>query len=323
MVNVIIPVFKSKNTIKDTLNSLLVQTKKMFIITIVQDSDGEDYSDIIKFYRGLGLHINLIKTEKNVGPGGARQLGLDKNKMCDYIMFLDSDDILNPRAIEILYSEAKKNFADIVISSFIVEQKNAPGYTMNPTKMNNATWVHGKLYRYNYLKENNIRFLDEIRLNEDSYFNLVAINCTDKKIILEEVTHIWRDNKDSLTRFEKNNGFFLRSYSDFIKAQILGLSKIYEIKQDISDKLVISSVLKIYYTMMKEKILNGKDSSYKKYLKILQEEKFKKYFDKKENWMNIVNDVKIGIVIDKDFYFYEKNFKEWYEDNIDRELKLE
>lgn len=39
---------------------------------------------------------------------------------------------------------------------------------------NNTTWLHGKIYRIDFLKDNDIRFLDSIKYNEDAYFNLVA-----------------------------------------------------------------------------------------------------------------------------------------------------
>ena len=107
IVDVIIPTYKARETLPKALDSLVAQTKKLFIVTIIQDGDGEDYSDIIEEYRRRGLQLFLISLKENKGPGGARQAGIDANKMCDYLMFLDADDMLMPRAIEILYHEAK------------------------------------------------------------------------------------------------------------------------------------------------------------------------------------------------------------------------
>ena len=50
MVNVAIPVYKARSTLPYCLNSLVAQTKNMFLVTLVQDGDGEDYSDIIEEY---------------------------------------------------------------------------------------------------------------------------------------------------------------------------------------------------------------------------------------------------------------------------------
>ena len=102
IVDVIIPTYKARETLPKALDSLVAQTKKMFLVTIVQDCDGEDYGDIIEEYKRRGLVIRWVPLTENVGPGGARQAGMDSDLMSEYFMFLDSDDMYTPRAIEIL-----------------------------------------------------------------------------------------------------------------------------------------------------------------------------------------------------------------------------
>ena len=102
IVEIGIPVYKAKETLPDALDSLVAQTYKRFIVTLSIDGDGEDYSDIINTYKARGLKIRAITSAVNHGAGGARQLILDAT-ICDYIMFLDADDILMPRAVEVLY----------------------------------------------------------------------------------------------------------------------------------------------------------------------------------------------------------------------------
>ena len=123
MVDIIIPTFRARGTLPAALDSLVAQTKKMFIVTVVQDCDGEDYSDIIEEYKRRGLKVRLIQTEKNGGPGAARQRGMDSDKMSEFFMFMDADDILNPRAVEILSREIKLHNADLATSDFLVNEK--------------------------------------------------------------------------------------------------------------------------------------------------------------------------------------------------------
>ena len=78
LLNIIIPVYKARDTLPDTLNSLMAQTRHNFITTIVNDCDGIDYSDIIEKYRKF-LSIKYIVREENGGPGLACQTGLDEN----------------------------------------------------------------------------------------------------------------------------------------------------------------------------------------------------------------------------------------------------
>ena len=73
MTNVIIPLYKSHKTLPKLLDSLVAQTKPMFMVTLVNDSDGLDYTEIVNEYKRRGLHISYIVTPENGGPGNARQ----------------------------------------------------------------------------------------------------------------------------------------------------------------------------------------------------------------------------------------------------------
>ena len=195
MVNIIIPVYNRKLDLREALFSLVNQTKKMFMVTLVDDCSTEDFSDVIEEFKKY-LKITYIKTEKNVGPGGARQAGLDliSNGFFDYVMFLDADDKLYPRAVEILYREAKINDADIIISN--IEQEKKCGDKNVLLSSDNLTWLHGKIYKYSFLKDNNIRFCDIIKWNEDSTFNLECRYMTEK-------IHFVDDKNKNVTKWNR------------------------------------------------------------------------------------------------------------------------
>lgn len=250
IVNLIIPTYKARDTLPAALDSLVAQTKKFFIVTIVQDADGEDYTDIIEEYRRRGLKIRHLQMEKNGGPGAARQYGMDKDGLSKFFMFMDADDILNPRAIEILSREAEANNADLIISDFIVDKKGDPGFLMDVDNTP-CTWCHGKIYRAEYLRKNNIRFIPELRLNEDSYFNLVATNCTNNKLKVHETTYIWRQNGDSLTRKNGEVGFFVKSWQQYIYSQVRGLNDVIDRIGSIPPELVAATLTNIYTHYMK------------------------------------------------------------------------
>ena len=250
MVDLIIPTYKARDTLPAALDSLVAQTKKLFIVTIVQDADGEDYTDIVEEYRRRGLKIRLLKMEQNSGPGMARQYGMDKDSMSKFFMFMDSDDILNPRAIEVLTREAEMTNSDIVVSDFIVDTKGEPGMVMSVDNTP-CTWTHGKIYKAEFLRKNNIRFHPSLRLNEDSYFNLVATNCTQNKVKIHEVTYIWHQNNNSLTRAEGQVGFFVKSWVQYVYSQVWGLNDIIDRIGPIQPELVAATLINIYTHHMK------------------------------------------------------------------------
>ena len=61
MVGVIIPTYKAKDVLPHALDSLVAQTKRMFIVCISIDGDDEDYSEIIEEYKRRGLKICVIR----------------------------------------------------------------------------------------------------------------------------------------------------------------------------------------------------------------------------------------------------------------------
>lgn len=250
MVDLIIPTFKARATLPMALDSLVAQTKKFFIVTIVQDADGEDYTDIIERYRERGLQIRLLQMEENGGPGAARQYGMDKDLKSEFFMFMDADDLLNPRAIEVLSKEIKANHADVVVSDFLVTEKDGTSHLMDVDNTP-CTWTHGKIYRAQYLRDKNIRFLPGLRLNEDSYFNLVAVNSTKNKFKVHEVTYVWHRNDNSLTRADGDDGFFIKSWECYIRSQVYGLKELGKNLGKLDPGLVAATLINVYTHHMK------------------------------------------------------------------------
>lgn len=316
IVNVIIPTYKARETLPKALDSLVAQTKKLFIVTVVQDCDGEDYTDIIEEYRRRGLNIRLISLPENRGPGGARQAGMDADKLCDYFMFLDADDMYAPRAIEMLSREAMGNNADIVASDFIAERKATPGILMDVMKVP-VTWCHGRIYKKKFLQDNNIRFLDGLRVNEDAYFNLIAHNIAERKYKIKEVTYIWRDNQNSLTRAGDREDFFKRTWESYIISQVEGLLWIINSKGKIEPGLLGATLLYVYgywmtakhYKVVSEDIIKEihKLKNNSTIIATLKEEAF---------WDYIVENLKGATKLEDNILFYQDRFCDWLKEYI-------
>lgn len=314
MVNIIIPIYNARETLPKTLDSLVAQTKPLFMVTLVQDADGIDYSDIIDEYRRRGLHIKLEVLPENVGPGLARQRGIDISEQFEYLMFLDSDDLLQPRAIDVLTREVKKNNLDILSSSFVVERPGVDTYVKGDGSA--STWVLGKIYRRAFLVDNGIRFADNIRLNEDSYFNLVALNCTDKKSYIDEPLGIRRYYEKSLTQIGKeNNEFFYKSNHLYIYGQIRGVLDISRIYGSVHPGTYGQTILNIYESIMKQEAYGMSDEFYREDLKeLVNSEDFKTFFSIGQNWLWIAEHVKACSKEGNDIIFFHKTFREWFEE---------
>lgn len=316
MVGVIIPTYKARETLPKALDSLVAQTKKTFVVTIVQDCDGEDYSDIIERYRERGLGIRLVSLKENRGPGGARQAGMDTDPMCDYFMFLDADDMLMPRAIEILYREAKGNDADIVSSDFLAERTAEPSVLMDVMTVP-VTWCHGRIYKAKYLRDKNIRFLDGLRVNEDAYFNLIAHNCTTKKYKIKELTYLWRDNRESITRSGSKDDFFKRTWETYITSQVEALLRIIELKGEVDPDLLGATLLYVYHYWQIAKYYNVvNDEIEKELLKLKNNSVLIESLVEKQFWNHIAENLKGCTLWEDKFIFYRDRFNDWLKEYI-------
>ena len=312
MLNIIIPLYKNKDKIVDCLNSLVAQTKKNFMVTIIQDKDDEDYSDIINYFNQF-LHINFIKNVVNLGPGMTRQKGVDLDNMCDYVMFMDSDDMLNPRAVELLYTFAKSNFADIVSSKIIVEEKHKKGWVKESKR--NSPWLHGRIFRKNFLKDNNIRFYEGLRCGEDVVFNFLAINQVDSKkaFYLDEETYIYRDCSSSITR-ENPKEFKQEEVWQMIYGLSRAFLELYN-KNKINKKALTEYLVTMYQKEQMQKFGIGKMKGQEKELigKIFNLEEIKNLLQNPIFLKEAAENITQGMYcpINKKTYFYTINFYDW------------
>ena len=311
MVEVGIPVYKAKNTLPAALDSLVSQTKKNFIVCLSIDGDNEDYNEIINEYRSRGLKIRVIYGPTNGGAGAARQRVLDST-ICDYIMFLDADDLFMPRAVEVLYTNAKAKNYDILRGSFIREQTDKADRLMS-CKDNVITWFHAKIYKVSFLREKNIRFLEGLRTDEDAYFNAVAWNSTENRGLIEEVLYLWRDNKNSITRKAPLEEYFCKTYFNYIHGQVEALKKIAQINTKINNVLITHTLINIYYYYMKARFYKLDETIMDESLSTLKKEPWMKlWLSDGNNWVEIIQNIKPGQVYEDSYVvFYEETFNLW------------
>lgn len=114
-ISVIIPVYNTAKYMKKCLDSLLYQTISSIEIIIVDDASTENMDDVYAQYLNYP-NVILIKNETNIGPGGARNKGLEM-ATGEYIGFCDSDDWVELNAFEKITCAMEKHNCDIGIYS--------------------------------------------------------------------------------------------------------------------------------------------------------------------------------------------------------------
>lgn len=95
-VSVVVPLYNKEAHIKNTLNSILVQTIKDFEIIIVNDGSTDMSAEMVKSLNDP--RIRLIN-QKNEGVSVARNRGINEAR-ADLVAFLDGDDEWKPNFLE-------------------------------------------------------------------------------------------------------------------------------------------------------------------------------------------------------------------------------
>ena len=113
LVSVIIPCYNAEKYLPETIQSVLEQSYKEYEIIVVDDGSTDKSSEIIKSY---GNKINSIFSE-NRGASSARNIGTNVSKG-ELIQYLDSDDILDFKALENRVEAILNSDADVVYSDW-------------------------------------------------------------------------------------------------------------------------------------------------------------------------------------------------------------
>lgn len=103
-ISIIIPVYNTGKHIKKCLDSIITQTAIIDReIIIINDGSTDNSEDLIKQYIQKHEQSANIKyySKENEGVAKTRNYGIEKSAS-DYIMFLDSDDYIEPNTLEIL-----------------------------------------------------------------------------------------------------------------------------------------------------------------------------------------------------------------------------
>jgi glycosyltransferase involved in cell wall biosynthesis len=102
LVSIIIPVYNRSKTILETLNSVLKQDYKNWECIIVDDGSIDDSVQIIENFILNDKRFRLysrLESGKIKGPSACRNIGI-KKALGDYVIFLDSDDLLHENCLK-------------------------------------------------------------------------------------------------------------------------------------------------------------------------------------------------------------------------------
>ena len=220
-ISVIIPMFNTSEYLKECLDSVLSQTindmeltdgyERNIQVILVDDGSTDKTSSIAKKYCDANDNF-LYLNQDHLGVGHARNYGCSFAEG-DYIAFLDSDDMIPPKAYEWLYNAAVKYDSDMAIGSVwrfyskgcviskIHEKvfnttKEVTHITSSPQLFYDTT-VWNKLIKKSFWDREAFKFPENI-LYEDMPVSILLHFKADKVAIVYENCYLWRIREGKL-----------------------------------------------------------------------------------------------------------------------------
>ena len=213
-ISVIVPVFKTKQYLRECLQSLANQTLKNIEIILVCDGEQKEKKICLEFVENYPNFILIENINKRVG--GARNAGL-KVARGAYIGFVDSDDFIDKETYELALNAIKSYDVDFIswgaeifceedLKNTKIVQENIAYHTIKQTGlikintdsiMNTSVTVWNKLFKANIVKCYHIEFTENSQFEDNEFFYKYCA-FSDYAYFFDKYLYKYRQRKNSL-----------------------------------------------------------------------------------------------------------------------------
>ncbi|WP_252215189.1 glycosyltransferase [Clostridium sp. VAP41] len=286
-VSIITPVYNVEECIEKSIKSVINQTCKEFEFLLIDDGSKDRSIEIAKsLLENSDINFKII-TQENAGVSCARNRGINIASG-EYITFLDSDDYIDSRFVELMYDKAKKTECDVVFCDYSEVDNNGNVLVKNRTNYLND-FISGKeaallqlkdeitigmrsaIYKNSVIQNNNLLFDTNRKYGEDMVFVVKALLYSNKVISVNEILAfyvIWGNSVTQNVSLKHLDCYY--SYIDLLN-YVKKDSNLKEIENFLSE-------FKIQYSISHVFSILGKDPNFHKDLfKFLSQEDVKLY----------------------------------------------
>ena len=232
-VSIIIPIYNVENYLEECLNSAIMQNYENKEIIAINDGSTDSSLCILNKIKHVHPELIIVSTT-NQGQSSARNTGLDR-ATGEYIIFLDSDDWIQPSTLKLCIKTITDQQVDIVMFSANAFAHEFPNCNISDFNYNHPLSLLNKkilskeyfyqsisqknyivqpcMYLYNKKKLGSVRFLPGIT-HEDNLFttNLLLKRDDSTVTCIPDKLYNRRIRPDSIMTKKKNddhiNGYF-------------------------------------------------------------------------------------------------------------------
>lgn len=213
LVSIIVPIYNVEKYLDRCINSLVNQTYKNIEIILVDDGSPDKSGEICDMWSAKDSRIKVIH-KNNGGVADARNVGIEEANG-KYISFVDSDDYVHVKFIEILYKLCVENDSDIAMCGNYITSKDEDwkneitDYTIRKINCRDALenreipycvpW--NKLYKSEILKK--IKY-PKGKIHEDVAVIYEILYFSKSMTITDAKLYYYYENNNSIMRQEYN-----------------------------------------------------------------------------------------------------------------------
>lgn len=260
--SIIIPAYNAEAYLPQCLDSILAQEHQGCEVIVVDDGSTDGTAALLERYPDV-----KVVHQENRGMSTARNRGLDEAQG-EYILFVDSDDLLTDGALETLVAEfggedilafnARKMHdatGQQTYNPTIREPETTDGWTYFCRHRLEATDIHfvciwQRAYRRQFLIDNNLRFADGILRAEDDLFTTQAMLAAKTLRTITPCLYIYRIRANSITTTVDR-----RRFDDSLRVQ-RRLANLFIPLQGVDKKVIYRVLASNYINLFSRKTKN-------------------------------------------------------------------
>lgn len=181
------PVYNSENYLGKCIDSVLSQSFCDFELLLIDDGSTDRSQQVCDGYAQKDNRVKVIR-KRNGGVSSARNMGLSAVRG-GYLCFFDSDDTLEPNALQLMYETLSNGNYDLVIAGynrydedgtkiFGMSRKEVETLSIDsalkemyyPKDEEYQGYLWNKMFRSDIIKNSGLKFNESIAFNEDRLF---------------------------------------------------------------------------------------------------------------------------------------------------------
>lgn len=266
--SVIIPIYNAAETLHRCLDSLVPQLREDSELLIVNDGSTDASLEICAEYISRCPQIRLFSKE-NGGVSSARNLGLD-HAQGEYVLFVDSDDAVNPGYFDVLES-ALKDQPELLMfgvqvfrgaqctcrhpceKQTMIEGSACASALSTAMRRQQFNLITTKAFRRDIIQVNQIRFEESLDIGEDKVFSFAYAVCITNVCCIPDILYrLYMDRSESLSRKTRNDLLASVLLEHDVLLDILGKANLAKQDKTVYNKAVQYSFYRSAYTVCRK-----------------------------------------------------------------------